>query len=444
MARQRGIRRVLAVIATVSVLLTVGASLVATATPAAAQEDEDEEPGLSDSEQGIRGELVAGSEPVEGVLMRVTQDGSPIGEAITALDGSWRVGVPEDGVYQVELVVETLPEGAELRDPDENIRDRVRVSPNRDQRVRFPFDDVARGSASFLDKLANSSWNGLKFGLVVALCSIGLSLVFGTTRLVNFAHAELITFGALAAWFFNSPTIGPSVALVFAGAAAIAFPAVAGAGMRVALWRPLERRRVGLVQMMIISIGFGLLVRYGFGVIYGTSPRTYTDFVAQRPWSWGPLVFPPKDLVIIPLCIGVLVLVAAAMQLTRLGTGIRAVADNRDLAEASGIDVQRTILTVWILAGGLAGLGGLVFGLTQSVQWDMGFTLLLTVFAAVILGGIGSVYGPMVGGIVVGMVAELSTLWISAEFKVAVAMAALIAVLLVRPQGILGIRERIG
>lgn len=422
-----------------------GLFLLGSSGAASAQEEEDEEPGLTDEgEQGIWGILEAGGEPVVGVLMRVSRDGAEVGEAITDNDGSWRVEVPEPVVYQVELVLDTLPEEVELRNPDENVRDRVRVSPNRDQRVRFAFDDIAAPSIPLSDRLANTSWNGLKFGLVVALASIGLSLVFGTTGLVNFAHAELVTFGALAAWFFNSTTVGPAMALVVAGAIAILLSGLAGAGLDRGMWRPLEQRQVGLIQMMIVTIGLGLLVRYGFAVIFGTSPRTYADFVAQPPWTWGPLVFPPKDLFIIPLCIGVLVLVALAMQRTRLGTGIRAVADNRDLAESSGIDVKRTVLTVWILGSALAGLGGLVFGLTRSVQWDMGFSLLLTIFAAVILGGIGSVYGPMIGGIVVGMASELSTLWFSAEFKVAFSLGALILVLLVRPQGILGLKERIG
>ncbi|MPY92475.1 MAG: branched-chain amino acid ABC transporter permease, partial [Acidimicrobiia bacterium] len=123
---------------------------------------------------------------------------------------------------------------------------------------------------------------------------------------------------------------------------------------------------------------------------------------------------------------------------------IRAVSDNRDLAESSGIDVQRVVLTVWVAGSALAGFGGLVLAVTQSVQWDMGWSLLLTIFAGVILGGLGSVYGPIIGGLVVGMAAEVSTLWFSAEFKTAFALGALILVLLVRPQGILGVRQRIG
>ena len=114
------------------------------------------------------------------------------------------------------------------------------------------------------------------------------------------------------------------------------------------------------------------------------------------------------------------------------------------LAASSGIDVERVFLATWMLAGGLAALGGVLYGLTQEVVWDMGFTLLLTMFAAVILGGLGSAYGAMAGGLVIGVASELSTYWVAVEFKVVVSLMIMIMVLLFRPQGILGVRERVG
>jgi branched-chain amino acid transport system permease protein len=132
------------------------------------------------------------------------------------------------------------------------------------------------------------------------------------------------------------------------------------------------------------------------------------------------------------------------LQRTRTGKAIRAVSDNRDLAESSGIDVSRVILNVWLLAGGLAALGGVFFGLAQLVSWDMGFRLLLLMFAAVILGGLGTAYGVIAGSLVVGIVAQVSTLWFPVELQNAWALLVLILVLLVRPQGIFGQRERVG
>jgi len=138
----------------------------------------------------------------------------------------------------------------------------------------------------------------------------------------------------------------------------------------------------------------------------------------------------------------VLVLVGIFLQRARLGTAIRAVSDNRDLAESSGIDVQRVILTVWILSGALAGLGGLLLGLTETVSWNMGQRVLLVMFAAVVLGGLGTTFGAMAGGLLVGIVSDLSTFWLDSDLKIVVALAALVVVLLFRPTGIFGVRER--
>ncbi|MDQ0711504.1 branched-subunit amino acid ABC-type transport system permease component [Streptomyces luteogriseus] len=136
--------------------------------------------------------------------------------------------------------------------------------------------------------------------------------------------------------------------------------------------------------------------------------------------------------------------IAVLLQKTRIGTAVRAVSANRDLAEASGIDVQRVVLFVWMLAGGLAALGGVFFGLVEIVTWDMGFKLLLLMFAGIILGGLGSAYGAMVGSLVIGVVAQMSTLWFPVDLQYAWALLVLILVLLVRPQGILGRAERVG
>jgi len=138
----------------------------------------------------------------------------------------------------------------------------------------------------------------------------------------------------------------------------------------------------------------------------------------------------------------VLVGVGLFLRRARLGTAIRAVSDNRDLAESSGIDVQRVILAVWVMSAGLAGLGGILLGLTETVSWNMGQRVLLVMFAAVVLGGLGTTFGAMAGGIVVGVVSDVSTFWLDSDLKIVVALFALILVLLVRPNGIFGFNER--
>jgi branched-chain amino acid transport system permease protein len=140
----------------------------------------------------------------------------------------------------------------------------------------------------------------------------------------------------------------------------------------------------------------------------------------------------------------ILFAVAVGLSRTRTGKAMRAVSDDIDLAESSGIDVRRVFLFVWIGGGALAATGGIFLGTVDSVQYEMGFRLLLLMFASVILGGLGTAYGAMLGSLVVGLVTEVSTLWVSPELKLVFALAALIIVLLVRPQGILGSRERVG
>jgi len=144
------------------------------------------------------------------------------------------------------------------------------------------------------------------------------------------------------------------------------------------------------------------------------------------------------------LSLVILIAIAVLLQRTRIGKAMRALADNRDLAEASGINVDRVVLQVWVIGGGLAAVGGVLFGLTTAVSFDMGFHLLLLMFAGIILGGLGSAYGAMLGSIVVGVVAQFSTVWFPAELENAWAMVVLIVVLLVRPQGILGRLQRAG
>ncbi len=404
----------------------------------------------------VFGTLEDGDEPVEGTTLIVRAadaDGEAVGEATTGADGTFRIEVPGAGTYSVELVTDTLPEGVVLSDPDRSTLDNVVVFAGRDKRVNFAFGDPAAaatgggestgGAGSSGSRMVNLVWSGVKLGLVIAMASIGLSLIFGTTGLVNFAHGELVTMGALVTWFFNSTSIGPAWPLALAAAAGVVFTSLFGAGVDRVLWRPLSAR-VGLVSMMIITIGLGLFLRHVYQVVFEASPRPFAQYGAQSPWSWGVLTFPPKDLWIMGICVVALGATVLALEKTRLGTAVRAVSDNRDLAESSGIDVNRVVTIVWAGGAGLAGLGGVIFGLSQSVQWDMGFRLLLVMFAAVILGGLGSVYGPIVGGLLIGIVFEVSSFWFPVEFKLAWALAVLIGVLLVRPQGLLGRNERIG
>ncbi len=197
--------------------------------------------------------------------------------------------------------------------------------------------------------------------------------------------------------------------------------------------------------MLVISIGLSILVRYFILWQFEGFRKSYDQYSLQTDGvTIGPVTIVPREIATIVISVLVLVGVALVVQRTRLGKAMRAVSDNKDLAESSGIDVERVIQVVWVSGAGLAGLGGILFGLDQQVKWDMGFDLLLLMFAATTLGGLGTAYGALVGSIIVGLFVQLSTLVVAPELKSVGALLVLVIILLVRPQGILGQRERIG
>ena len=204
------------------------------------------------------------------------------------------------------------------------------------------------------------------------------------------------------------------------------------------LWQPLRARRTGLFQLLIISLGLSFVLRYVMLIIFGGSSRSYREYSVQKTMHLLVLDITPRDLTLVAISILVLVSVGLMLQRTAIGQAMRAVADNRDLAESSGVDVKRVILSVWVLGAGLAALGGAMLGVSDGVSWDMGFQMLLLVFAGVILGGLGTAYGAMVGGLLIGIVTQMSTLVFPPEMKVLWALVILVLVLLVKPEGVLG------
>lgn len=384
---------------------------------------------------------------VEGVVITVLRDGEEVGSAVTDADGTWRVGLSEPSTYVVAIDQTSLPEGTELRDPEDAERE-LEVSRGRTRTVAFPLGERAGVAAGLIARLSQGLFNGLLFGLIIAITAIGLSLVFGTTKLVNFSHGELVTLGAIVAWWLN--VTGPfglwelGWHLLIAGVLAVGVGAALGAGLERGLWRPLRDRRTGLIQMLVISIGLMLLLRYLMLFAFGGARRPYGDYAVMSPLHVGPITTNARDLTVMALSVTALVAVGLMIQRTRMGKAMRAVSDNIALAQSSGINVRRVVLLVWIMAGGLAALGGIFLGAVENVNYLMGFRLLLLIFAAVILGGIGTAFGAMVGGIIIGIITEMSVLFSPTELKMAWGLLALVVVLLVRPQGIFGEKERIG
>ncbi len=391
--------------------------------------------------EALRGRLLNAGEAVEGAVITVKgADGADVGEATTDDAGDWRVPVPGPGSYVVTLDEDSLPDEVSIRTGSRSSVT-LPVAAGQERPVLFALGEGTRKTTSDLDRLPQLALDGLNFGLIIALAAVGLSLIYGTTGLVNFAHGELITLGALLGYYFNA-IVG--LQLIPAAIAAVVVSGLLGGLQDRLLWRPLRKKGTGLIAMLVVTIGLALFVRGFFLFIFGGSTRPYRDYQAQSSWDLGPVDLAPKDAVSMALCVLMLMLVAYALLRTRLGKATRAVSDNPALAASSGIDVERVISTVWVTGAALAGLAGILLGLAQQVSFQLGFQILLLVFAGVTLGGLGTAFGALVGSLVVGIFTQVSTLFVPTELKNAGALAILILILLVRPQGILGRAERVG
>ena len=378
--------------------------------------------------------------PVEGVDITVTTaEGDEVGTATSDAEGAFSIPVEGGGTFVVEIDDETLPEGTFLRNPEDLNRE-VNVL-GFDTNVLFPIGPDTRETESKFTQSLTLAANGLLFGVILALAALGLNLIFGTTGLTNFAHGELVTFGALSTYVFNAYANLPVIPAIIG---AVIFSGVFGWLQDKGFWAPLRRRGTGIIAMMIISIGMSIFLRYTYQYFFGGGTFSYDQYVTQDAWSLGPVEMQPKNVISILVGTAVLAAVAVALATTRLGKATRAVADNPALAASSGINVNRVITLVWTVGAALAGLSGALLGLRQQVDFQMGFLVLLLVFAAVTLGGLGTTWGAMIGALIVGIFIELSTLVVPAELKNVGALAILILVLLVRPQGILGRAQRVG
>lgn len=387
----------------------------------------------------ILGNVRIDGEPVQGVRIIVEGNGYTA-ETVTDERGRWLVGVPQVGKYNVTLDESSLPEGIAVLEGGAT----QEVEFGRTDRVtkNFFIGEGQRNTTSLFDQIVARVIYGINFGLMLGLAAVGLSLVYGTTGLSNFAHGEMVTIGAVIALLFAVMLEWP---LWLAIPLAVTISAGVGWLMDAGLWRPVRKRGLGLVQMMIVSIGLSLALRYIIQFFIGGGTGQLPGFDAPKIQLFGAVSLSTTDL--LSMALSVLVIGAFAYWLlkTKTGKATRAISDNADLAAASGIDVDRVIRIVWVMAAALAGLAGVLWAYFRpGIKWDMGTQILLLIFAAVVLGGLGTAFGALVGALVVGILIETSSLLIPADLKYVGALVVLIVVLLVRPQGLLGKKQRVG
>jgi branched-chain amino acid transport system permease protein len=381
--------------------------------------------------------------PVEGVTVNVLKaDGTPIGEAVTGKDGLCTISVPSRDDYVIELNLATLPDGLTLIDAEKQ-----KVAVNRDlfttntKRVTFFTGESATAGASASERILQRLSDGIRLGLIIAMCSVGLSLVFGTTGLTNFAHGEMVTFGGLVAFYFN---VILEIPILISGPVVILMGGLFGLLLNWGIFARLTKRGVTLLSQLVVTVGLSLMLRNIYLFQFGGRTKQLSSYSKQVNLEIGPIGITPRDLTTAILGVIILVSVALFLQRSRLGKAIRAVSDNVQLASATGIDTRKVIKIVWFAGGALAATGGIFRGLDEQVSFSMGSDLLFLMFAGITLGGLGSAFGALIGGFFIGIFVEMSSLYFPSELKVAPALFILIVMLVVRPQGLLGKSQRVG
>jgi len=279
--------------------------------------------------------------------------------------------------------------------------------------------------------IIQSLFNGLAVGSIIALAAVGLTLTMGILRLSNFAHGDFLTVGAYFTWLFNGMGINIWLSMAIAVLATMMIMLL---GEQL-LWKPLRKQKASSTSLIIVSIGLALFLRNGILFIWGGSNQNY-DLPLIEALDFGGVKIAYYRLIVIAVTILAIIALHLVLQKTKIGKGMRAVADNIDLARVSGINVEQVILFTWILTAVLTAMGGGLYGLITAVRPNMGWFLILPIFASVILGGIGNVYGAIAGGIIIGIAQELSVFVVGSEYKLGVALLIMIIILLVRPQGL--------
>ena len=295
--------------------------------------------------------------------------------------------------------------------------------------------------------------NGLFLGSVLALGAIGITLVFGVLRFANIAQGDMMTLGAYVTFFLlvsvlpEHTGLGPftfGYPLFIAIPASMAAVAILAVAMELLVYRRLRARRANLVTMEIASLGIAIAIRGVVQMIWDTPVRYFPNETRPHFNLPGDISIAPNHLFVS----GAALLLAIALHLvltrTKQGKAMRATSDNPDLARASGINTDRVLLWTWAIAGALAGAAGVllvVFNATAQVKPSTGFQLLVPLFAAVVVGGIGNPYGAFIGALLIGVSMEVSTAWALTTYKPAVAFTVMVLVLLFRPRGILGSKE---
>jgi neutral amino acid transport system permease protein len=273
--------------------------------------------------------------------------------------------------------------------------------------------------------------NGIAVGSIIALAAVGLTLTYGILRLSNFAHGDFLTLGAYLTLLVNSFGLNIWLSMIVAVAGTVGAMLLS----ETLLWSRMRKIRANSTTLIIISIGLALFLRNGIILIWGGRNQNYNLPITPALDIFGVKV-PQNQLLVLALAVLSIGALHYLLQNTKIGKAMRAVADDLDLAKVSGIDVEQVIFWTWLIAGTVTSLGGSMYGLITAVRPNMGWFLILPLFASVILGGIGNPYGAIAAAFIIGIVQEVSTPLLGSQYKQGVALLIMILVLLIRPKGL--------
>jgi branched-subunit amino acid ABC-type transport system permease component len=276
--------------------------------------------------------------------------------------------------------------------------------------------------------------NGIIAGSIYALFAVGLTMVYGVFRFINFAHGELIAWGAYLALFFTrAPFSWP---IYYAAPPALVVTALIGLAQSRFVFEPL--RHGNRITLLIASIGLSYFLRNAIRFVWGSDLQTY-GLMPTRGIEFAGLSITAPQITMMAAAILFLGILYIILTRTILGKSLRAVADNMALAQIMGVSIKKVSVAVWVLASFFSAVGGILLAVDTNLEPLMGLTNLIKAFAAVLLGGAGNVWGALLGGLVIGIAENLSVAFISPGYKDFISFALIILMLLFRPRGIFGI-----
>jgi branched-subunit amino acid ABC-type transport system permease component len=276
--------------------------------------------------------------------------------------------------------------------------------------------------------------NGIIAGSIYALFAVGLSMVYGVFKFINFSHGELITWGAYLTWMFSSPPF--SLPIYFAVIPALVITVGIGLGQDFFVYRTL--RQSNPISILIASIGLSYLLRNAIRLCWGSDLQTFDLPLSRGILFWGVYITKAQILMMLSALLFFSILYFLLTK-TLLGKSLRAVSDNMELSAIMGINMEKVTCTIWVLASVFAGAGGILLALDTNLDPMMGMNSLIKAFAAVLLGGAGNVWGALIGGLFIGIAENISVAFISPDYKDFISFGLIFILLLFKPRGIFGI-----